>query len=271
MSLCEGEQADEGCKKNTMPKSRAKNFPFFADQPDGGNANGDVLRRDHFSGDGTGGVGGREKDGIQMQLVRRSDLQIAKEEIACCIAAAQKAGGPSEIAADQRKESARGGHCRSQRERHSGIIVKIGERDDEYNRESGEAKLTQRLVPRGKKNLRAYAQANSSEHDCEESGGAGGKRLESIHGGVRLSVKCDEHGVVQVRNGETGLAFLEQFQVRPENHHCREKDPRQPGGKSLRSRNGRRWSRISNGQVERNQCIHWQRRFFRDSYIPRSA
>src|SRR5579859_1122387 len=88
VGLGEGEKADRGGKNDAVPERGAQHFALFADQAHGGDADRDILRRDHFAGDAAGGIRGGEQNWIEMKLMSSGDLQIAEEQIARGVAAA---------------------------------------------------------------------------------------------------------------------------------------------------------------------------------------
>jgi hypothetical protein len=88
VSLGKGEEADGGGENDAVPEHGAENFALFANQADRGDANGDILRRDHFAGDAAGGIRGGEKHWIEMKLMSGGDLKIAEKKVACRVAAA---------------------------------------------------------------------------------------------------------------------------------------------------------------------------------------
>ena len=88
MSLGEGEETDGRGENDAVPEHGAEDFALFANQADGGDADGDILRRDHFAGDAARGIRRGEQHWIQMKLMSGGDLKIAEEKIACSVAAA---------------------------------------------------------------------------------------------------------------------------------------------------------------------------------------
>lgn len=88
MSLSEGEEADGTGENDAVPKHGAEDFALFANQADGSDTHGDILRRDHFAGDTAGGIRRSEQHGVEMKLMSSGDLKIAEKKIACRVAAA---------------------------------------------------------------------------------------------------------------------------------------------------------------------------------------
>lgn len=88
MSLGEGDEADRGGENDAVPEHGAEDFALFADEADRGDADGDILRGDHFTGDAAGGIRRGKQDWIEMKLMGGGDLKIAEEKIACGVAAA---------------------------------------------------------------------------------------------------------------------------------------------------------------------------------------
>ena len=88
MSLREGEEPDGSGENDAVPEHGAENFTLFTNQADRSDADGDILRGDHFAGDAAGGIRGGEKHWIEMKLMGGGDLKIAEKKIASRVAAA---------------------------------------------------------------------------------------------------------------------------------------------------------------------------------------
>ena len=88
MGLREGEEAHGSGEGDAVPEHGAEDFALFANQADRSDADGDILRRDHFAGDAAGGIRSGKQHWIQMKLMSGGDLKIAEEKVACRVAAA---------------------------------------------------------------------------------------------------------------------------------------------------------------------------------------
>ena len=95
VGLGEGDEADDGGEQQAVPEGRTEDFAFLADEADGGDTDGDVLRRNHLASDGSARIGGGEQDGAQVKLMSSSDLEITEEQVAGGVGAREEAGDPA--------------------------------------------------------------------------------------------------------------------------------------------------------------------------------
>ena len=79
--------------------------------------------------------------------MRRGYLQIAEEQIARRVAAAQEARRPTQVGADQGEPASQRGQRRAQRVSHSRVVVEIGQAHDQRHRQARQAELAERFRP----------------------------------------------------------------------------------------------------------------------------
>ena len=93
--LSKSYKAEHCGKENAVPERGTQNFPFLADQTDSRDPDRNVLRGDHFPGDGSRRIGSSQQHRAEMKLVGRCSLQIAEEEVTGGITAAEETRNPT--------------------------------------------------------------------------------------------------------------------------------------------------------------------------------
>ena len=71
VSLNQRYDAQQASKEKAVPEGFVQDFALLPDEADCGDADRDVLRRDHLAGYGARGIRGRQEKRVQVQLMRR--------------------------------------------------------------------------------------------------------------------------------------------------------------------------------------------------------